>query len=219
MQEQEQTRWDLLLLLALLLVILVYPVLDHGGIKRIILGIVMFVPVILTILSISQIKAAVWPSALSMCGALIFAVADTFFPNPILGGMKWAMLAAFFGIGVVDLFKFLKNSRSISSAHLYTAVSIYLLIGLQWFALYSAIDVFRPGSFLRGAAVATDHQAELLYFSLTTLSTLGYGDILPLNAEVRVLAALESITGVLYIAIMVALLVSAYKRPGNANSE
>ena len=219
MQERPQTPWDLLLVWALLLVIVVYPVLDHGGIKRIILGIVMLGPIILTILRISQIKASVWPSALSMSGALIFAVADTFFPKLTLAGMKWAMLTAFFGLNVAELFKYLKDSRSISSSHLYTAVSIYLLIGLQWFALYSAIDVFRPGSFVHGAGVATDHHAELLYFSLITLSTFGYGDILPLNAEVRVLAALESITGVLYIAIMMALLVSAYKRPGDPNAE
>jgi hypothetical protein len=47
---------------------------------------------------------------------------------------------------------------------------------------------------------------ELLYFSLVTLSTIGYGDVVPLNAEVRILAALEGITGVLYVAITVALL-------------
>jgi hypothetical protein len=49
-----------------------------------------------------------------------------------------------------------------------------------------------------------------LYFSLVTLSTIGYGDVIPLDGEVRMLAALEGIAGVLYIAITVALLVSAY---------
>jgi hypothetical protein len=47
---------------------------------------------------------------------------------------------------------------------------------------------------------------------LVTLTTLGYGDILPASGEVRMLAALEAITGVLYVAITVALLVSAYKQ-------
>jgi hypothetical protein len=47
MQEKPQTRWDLLLLLSLLLVILTYPLLDHGVIRRLILAAVMFVPVIL----------------------------------------------------------------------------------------------------------------------------------------------------------------------------
>ncbi len=87
---------------------------------------------------------------------------------------------------------------------------------MQWFALYSAIDVFYPGAILRGTA-GTDRQSELLYFSLVTLSTVGYGDVVPLYGEVRMLAALEGVTGVLYVAITVALLVSAYKQQGTSD--
>jgi hypothetical protein len=83
---------------------------------------------------------------------------------------------------------------------------------MQWFTLYSAIDVFYPGAILHNNATITDRQSELLYFSLVTLSTIGYGDVVPLHGEVRILAALEGIAGVLYIAITVALLVSAYKQ-------
>jgi voltage-gated potassium channel Kch len=52
----------------------------------------------------------------------------------------------------------------------------------------------------------------MLYFSLVTLSTVGYGDVVPLGGEARMLAALEGVTGVLYIAITVAILVSRYRR-------
>ena len=212
MQERPKTRWDLLLLLSLVLVILLYPVLDHGDIRRLILGGVMFMPVVLTTVRMSQIKAWLWPSVVLMSGSVIFAVADRFAPNRTLGGIKWVLLTGFFGFSVAGLFNYLKNSRSISSPHLFTAASIYLMLGMQWFCLYSAIDVFHPGTFLHSASVGSDHQAELLYFSLVTLSTIGYGDIVPLNGEVRMLAALEGITGVLYIAITVALLVSSYKQ-------
>ena len=87
---------------------------------------------------------------------------------------------------------------------------------MQWFAIYSAIDVLSPGSIQRSASVAADRHAELLYFSLITLSTIGYGDVVPLHGEVRMLAALEGIAGVLYIAITVALLVSAYRPRANS---
>jgi hypothetical protein len=82
---------------------------------------------------------------------------------------------------------------------------------LQWFALYSAIDIISPQSIQHSASAAADRHAELLYFSLVTLSTVGYGDVVPLKGEVRMLAALEGVAGVLYIAITVALLVSAYR--------
>jgi Ion channel len=212
MPAKAQPRWDLLLLLSLLLLILLYPVLDHGELRRIILGIVLFVPVILTTIRMSQIKALVWPPIFLMCCSFGLAVVDGFFPNRTLTGIKWGMLTLFFGVSVVGLFKYLSNSRSIRSPHLFTAASIYLLLGMQWFALYSAMDDFLPDAFQHAVAGATDHQAELLYFSLVTLSTVGYGDIVPLHGEVRMLAALEGITGVLYIAITVALLVSSYKQ-------
>ncbi len=75
--------------------------------------------------------------------------------------------------------------------------------------------LFGDGFFLPGAiqmgSHSVDRQTELLYFSLVTLSTIGYGDIVPLSGEARILAALEGVTGILYIAITVALLVSRFK--------
>jgi Ion channel len=73
-----------------------------------------------------------------------------------------------------------------------------------------AIDAFSPGSIQIGSHPA-DRQTDLLYFSLITLSTIGYGDIVPLSGEARILAALEGVTGVLYIAITVALLVGRFR--------
>jgi Ion channel len=217
MLDKAKSRPDLLLLLSLLLVILVHPVLDHGDLRKLILGVLMFVPVALATVRLSQIKGRLWPMVLLMSVALFFGVASTLFPTPVLVGTKWALLAAFFGLTVVGLFSYLKNARSVTDAHLHTAASIYLLLGMQWFALYSAIDVFYPGSILRSSTAMVDRPSELLYFSLVTLTTIGYGDVVPLYGEVRMLAALEGVTGVLYVAITVALLVSGYKRQGTSD--
>jgi hypothetical protein len=217
MQPKMPTQWDLFLLLSLLLVILMYPVLSHGDVSRLILRLLVFAPVISATVRMSQIKARVWPPLLLMSGSVIFAVASSFIPDRRLVGIKWGMLTAFFGLCVFSLFSYLKNSRTIGNAHLYTAVSIYLLIGMAWLALYSAIDVLHPGVFLQSPAATTDRQTELLYFSLVTLSTIGYGDIVPLQGEARILAALEGIVGVLYIAITVALLVSSYQQQSSSS--
>src|SRR5271165_4578318 len=214
MLKQATARPDLLLLLSLVLVIVMYPLLDHGDIRRSILGVLMFAPLLLATVRLSERKGWVWPTALLMAGTFLVAVASTFFRYPTLEGLKWALLVVFFGLTVYGLFPYLKNARTVTDAHLYTAVSIYLLLGLQWFALYSTIDVFFPGAILQNNAAMTDRHSELLYFSLVTLSTIGYGDIVPINGEVRMLAALEGVAGVLYIAITVALLVSSYKQQG-----
>jgi hypothetical protein len=175
------------------------------------LGAVTFIPVIISIVRLSQTEGWVWPSVLLALGSVISAVAGNTFRSPALTGIRWGFLAAFFALTAVGLFSYLRNSRFVGRAQLYTAVNIYLLLGLVWAALYLAIDAFYPGSIQVGSH-PVDRQTEFLYFSLVTLSTIGYGDIVPLTGEVRILAALEGVTGVLYIATTVALLVSRFRQ-------
>jgi hypothetical protein len=51
-----------------------------------------------------------------------------------------------------------------------------------------------------------------LYFSFITLSTVGYGDITPVSRAARLLTAMEAVTGLLYVAVLIARLVSLYSR-------
>ena len=211
MQAKFQGRPDLLLLLSLLFAILLTPVLDRDGWRRMVLVAVTFIPVVISVVRLSQIKIYVWPSVLLALGNVIFVVAGNTFRSGALTGIRWGFLAAFFALTAAGLFSYLRNSRSVAQAQLYTAVSIYLLLGLLWTTLYLAMDAFYPGS-IRIGSLPADRQTELLYLSLITLSTIGYGDIVPLSGEARILAALEGVTGVLYIAITVALLVSRFRR-------
>jgi hypothetical protein len=175
-----------------------------------VLATVTFIPMVLSIIRLSEIKSWVWPSVLLALGNVIFVLAGNTFPSRTLSGIRWGFLAAFFALTAAGLFSHLRNSRTVAEAQLYTAVNVYLLLGLLWATLYLAIDAFSPGSIQIGSHTA-DRQTELLYFSLVTLSTIGYGDVVPLGGEARILAALEGVTGVLYIAITVALLVSRFR--------
>jgi len=147
-----------------------------------------------------------------MSVSAVFGLLSAFIANHLLAAIKWGLLAAFFALTVVGLFSYLTSARYVLRTHLYTAVSVYLLLGMTWFALYCAIDAAFPGSFQYGNNIVANRQSELLYFSLITLTTIGYGDILPLNGEARILAALEGVIGVLYVAITVAILVSSFRR-------
>ena len=218
MNAKFQSRPDLLLLLSLLVAILLTPVLDHGNWGRLVLAGVTFISIVLSIVRLSQIKRWVWPSVLLALGNVIFVVAGNTFHSRTLTGIRWAFLAAFFALTAAGLFSYLRNSRSVARAELYTAVNIYLLLGLLWAAIYLAIDAFSPGSIRIGSDPA-DRQTELLYFSLVTLSTIGYGDIVPLSGTARIVAALEGVTGVLYIAITVALLVGRFRNESSDNAK
>jgi hypothetical protein len=205
-----QSRPDLLLLLSLVLAILMTPVLNQDNWRRLVLAAVTFIPIVLSVVRLSQIRRWVWPSVLLAVGNAVFVVAGNTFPSPTLTGTRWVFLAAFFGLTGAGLFSYLRNSHAVAHAELYTAVNIYLLLGLLWAAIYLAIDAFSPGAIRMGSDPA-DRQTELLYFSLITLSTVGYGDIVPLSGTARILTALEGVTGVLYIATTVALLVGRFK--------
>ncbi len=98
-------------------------------------------------------------------GLIVAAVLGTFYPNAYLLAIKWGLLTTFFALTVVGLFSFLKNARTVDQAHLYTAASIYLLLGLQWFALDAAIEAVYPGAILHTSTRA-DRESELMYFSL-----------------------------------------------------
>ena len=98
------------------------------------------------------------------------------------------------------------------------AISAYLLLGLVWALIYGALELSYPGSFLlmqgfgSGTEVAhsVPHWADLdnfIYYSLVTLSTLGYGDIVAVTRTARSWSAVEAIVGQLYIAILLARLI------------
>ena len=216
MRAELKHRPDLLLLLSLLLLILLHPVLDRGIVRNIFLGVLSFVPVILATIRLSQIKGWLWQSLLLAAGIVIFSLADQFWPSPAFSAIKWGFLAVYFGLVVVGLFSYILDTESITSSHLIAAVSIYLLLALVWFALYCAVVSVDPGAILTGRRELIEHRSEILYFSLATLTTLGYGDVVAAHSVVAHLAVLEAVTGVLYIAITVAILVGGYRRSSSS---
>ncbi len=87
------------------------------------------------------------------------------------------------------------------------AVAAYVLLGVIWAEAYALLEILQPGSFAGPIDVA-DGPRAWFYFSFTTLTTVGYGDVLPVHPAARSLAALEAVTGPLYLAILLARLVS-----------
>jgi Ion channel len=94
---------------------------------------------------------------------------------------------------------------------IYGALSAYLIIGLMFAACFAAIQRLDTSDFF------VDHEPvntqTLQYFSFTTLTTLGYGDFTAARSGGRSLAVMEAVTGQVFLATLVARLVSAYQRP------
>ena len=91
------------------------------------------------------------------------------------------------------------------------AVAIYLLLGVTWALTYMVLDAVDPAAFELLSLTAAAGWTDFLYFSFATLTTLGYGDISPTGDFVRIWAVMEAAVGVLYLAVLVARLVSLYR--------
>ena len=84
----------------------------------------------------------------------------------------------------------------------------YLLLGLFWFVQFIATTTIQPNAILDQLTQQSPDQANLLYFSFVTLTTLGYGDLVPVTAFAKMLVLLTTLSGVLYLAIFIAALMS-----------
>ena len=111
-------------------------------------------------------------------------------------------------IAAAGALRFAVTSPRVDGETIYAALSTYLLAGLCFGVLYSAIEFSWPGSFT-GPDEFTASSAT--YYSFVTLATLGYGDILPRSELARGVATFEVIGGQLYLAVMVARLIGAFE--------
>ena len=105
------------------------------------------------------------------------------------------------------------GSGRVSADTLAGAGCVYLLLGWIWWFAYVGLELARPGSFSGVASLDAGGRIDLLYFSFVTLTTLGYGDITPSSPRGMSLASLEAVTGVLFLAILIARLVGVYRAP------
>jgi len=110
------------------------------------------------------------------------------------------------------------KQREITSETISMSISVYLLFALTWGILYSTIYQLQPNAFSITAIPVLELFATFNYFSLTTISTIGFGDIAPLTLQSRYAAVAEGITGQFYLAILVARLVGLQMTQASARN-
>lgn len=142
--------------------------------------------------------------------AISWVLSEWFFPES-----KVVYLSFFFFFYlIVLLLRIVIASDEITANTLYGAVCIYLLLGILWATLYGFINEVFPGSIFSGMLPDAYHHHkeinEFLYFSYTTLTTLGYGDITSITPVGRLIAVFEAMTGQLFLAFLVARLICIY---------
>jgi len=118
-------------------------------------------------------------------------------------------LLTFISYVIARFILFILTSPKVNSEVLSAGIVTYLMLAVWWSTAYSLVGLLVPNSF--GGLPAHVHRLygfDALYFSVTTLTTVGYGEILPLSMPARMLAMMEALCGTLYVAVFVARLVS-----------
>jgi hypothetical protein len=99
------------------------------------------------------------------------------------------------------------------SDRMWGAAAAYLMLGILWCFVYGLVQLEHADSFLVRGAPTTLELTDLLYFSFSTLTTIGFGDVVPITRLGHVTAILEGIAGTLFLAILIAKLVGVYPPP------
>lgn len=109
---------------------------------------------------------------------------------------------------------FVRRQHTLTIDSIFATVAAYLLLALLFTQFYLCLLTWNPASFsLPVAAVGRPNnwlQADMTYFSLVTLATVGYGDVLPVTHMARMLAMFQAVVGQFYVAVVVALFVGMY---------
>jgi len=107
-------------------------------------------------------------------------------------------------------------ARHVTVQNIYGAISVYLIIGLMFSAFYAAMYYLNGRVFFFGHQAGT--ASNFQYFSFTTLTTLGYGDFTAASDGGRAVAMIEAMTGQIFLATLVAKLVSSFRPPAPGRS-
>jgi hypothetical protein len=150
-------------------------------------------------------------------GAIAGDALVRFFPYAPLVLVVRGVTAGFVGFVTGAILLRVVREEQVSDDTILGGICVYLLLGLFFESVFEIVEFALPGSFRSGAAALgelAESQGDvgrypaLVYYSFVTLTTLGYGDITPIGALPRALSTVEAVIGQLYLAILVAALVS-----------
>jgi hypothetical protein len=239
MSDLDSTRWGkrflafylprrhTALLVAIVVFIAVRPLIGDAGAARIVFSVALVALLMVALYTIQVDELVGERNRLvaerrrrniigwSLAGAAVIErVLTILWSNHALFVIASVCYLLFFGFVAWQELRAVLRQRTITAETISMSISVYLLMGITWGLLYVVIYDRHPHAFsFAGSSEGLTEQTifpTLVYFSLTTLSTIGFGDITPVLMQARYAAVAEGITGQFYLAILVARLVGIY---------
>jgi hypothetical protein len=202
--------WLLVLLVGFILAIPSVPTSARGQWELMILGVIIF----FATFYVSQGTTRIWAmvilvSALTITGGFYIFDGD---PAALLQAILYILLVTL-TYTASSVLGFVLDEGAVGIEHIFGAICAYILIAMGFGTLDFILEIAQPGAF--SGVHMEPHAGErpwgqFLYFSFTTLSTVGYGDIVPVTPRARSFAILEQLVAVFYVAILISRLTGMY---------
>jgi len=145
--------------------------------------------------------------ALPMLGSIWFSYLLQHTGLHVLGSICGA---AFFGLAIFHILVFIYNQERVSKDLIVGAALVYMLMGLAWTFIIATVETLHPGSYAMTQSASGQITQAFVYYSFVTITTLGYGDIIPVTKLSRSLCIIEAVIGQLYLVVSVAWLVGMH---------
>lgn len=196
------------LLVAQLLSLLLFPLLDEAVAGRVVFGAFSALVLLLAVWVVNRTPAINWIAWLIAIPAFVLSMLSVATQNQAL--LVWSSLleAALYFYAAGSLIVYMLSDHRVTTDELFAAGATFTLLAWGFAYLFLVCQFWYPGSFT--GAVEPERPRtwlELLFLSVTNLSAVGLGDVLPMGAQARVLVMLEQFCGVGYIAIVVSRLI------------
>lgn len=202
------------LLVSLIIYIVVSPFIPAGTVAS--AGMHLWLTVVLIFAALQAAgKSKKSAAIIWLVPALVLHWLGEYISIPYVRECGLALLVGFYAFVLVAFIKQLLHSKKINGEVIAGSLCIYLIIGLLWGSAYNLTFAIDPTAF-NGNLVELEGVSKVHvfnYFSLVTLTSLGYGDITPQSLGAASLCQMEAIIGQFYTAVLVAWLVGMYGKP------
>jgi hypothetical protein len=202
------------LLVALALLFLFFPFVEEVKGGDIIVAILLSLVLLSAVLAVADRKGVFFIALVLAIPAIAGRWINHFRPDLVPPPVFLIAGLALIAFVVANLLLFVLRAPSVNTEVLCASISAYLMLGLLWTVAYWLVAQVTPNAFAFNTGPKESMGGfNAFYFSFITLSTVGYGDITPVSRIARWLAATEAMTGLLYVTVLIARLVSLYSTP------
>jgi hypothetical protein len=208
-------RWlrnrSLPLLAVTVLLLVIYPFFDVPG-KPAPSGITMMFALVpaFGMLTLGRIRSGSIAFAILLVGVLLRGEVEGQSEIQLLVGWTGLLVLVLYMLNIWILAQIIFRSSALVDDRVYGGVAVYLLLGIVFAVLHHRIGAASPDAYRNVAQTQATalNWADFLYYSFSSMTTAGFGDIVPVSAVARSATSLEAVVGVLYPAVLIARLVN-----------